>query len=139
MILRSTQEIANEYRDSDTPINVFLSFDTDDLLGISHSEYDKILFVQMESDYKKIWEKCPNAIRIGQGETTPYDEGIVGYIPTGNGNGCIVYLYHACCEAMSRAYNIDYMDAVDDMEYNTMGSLPMWEVENRPYIIFEPF
>lgn len=139
MILKSTSDIVDTYRMCNEPTEVFFSYETDEYLGQDLSEYDKVTFVNELRDYRKIWEICPNAVRLGSGEKTPYDESIIGYIKYNNGNGRIVYSCSKMAESLSFAYDIDIADAFEDIEYNTKGSIPSIEIENRPIIVDEVF
>lgn len=142
MILKTTSQIVKDYETIfglEMSI-VFIDIDTDEFLGFSNDgETKEVLFVHREGDYKKIWDKFPNAVRLGEGETTPFDKGIIGYIEDGEGNGRILYEELRCCEAMSEDYKIEIYDAFDDFNYNTIRSLPYIEEKNRPYIMAEVF
>ena len=72
-------------------------------------------------------ELNPNAIKF---KNPSYDTAIIGTTQDGN----LVYNYEKMIE-----YLLDCMseeEAIDFIEYNTLGILPTIPVENRPIIIY---
>jgi hypothetical protein len=143
MILKSSSEICKAYGNEigvSDPITVFIDIETDECIGYYvETDFNQVLFVHKERDYKKIWDKFPNAVRIGCDEDNPYDKGIVGYVVDDEGNGRIVYDDYECCMSLSQSLGISEEDAFDDWGYNTLGSLPNVPIENRPCIMTSIF
>lgn len=136
------KEIIERYKDQlpfDESFYIFVD-ENGEWLGYNvKSDIDEheVISVIKEADINKIGEKYPDSVRIGSGETTPYDFGIVGYVEDGNGNARIVYSYDMICESLVKEDGIPYDDAVDWVEYNTIRSLPYIEEKVRPYIIYD--
>lgn len=139
MIIKSSSNICKMYADEigiTEPIIVYLDISNNEFLGYCQdTDINQVIFVHKERDYKKIWDKYPNAVRLGTDEISPYDKGIVGYVVDKNGNGRIVYDDYECCMSLSKSYGISEEEALDDWGYNTLGSLPYVPIENRPYIM----
>ena len=73
-------------------------------------------------------ELNPNAIKF----TNPsYDTAIVGITQDGN----LIYNYEKMVECLLDCV-ADEEEAIDFIEYNTLGILPTIPVENRPIIIY---
>lgn len=137
------EEIIEKYKDQlpfDEAFYIFVDAEDGEWLGYNvkcDNDEHEVIVVTKESNIDKIGEKYPNSVRIGSGETTPYDLGIVGYVEDGIGNARIVYSYDLICESLAKADNIPYEDAMDWVEYNTIRSLPYIEENVRPYIIYD--
>ena len=142
-MLIDTEKLIDQYKDllpfDDEPFDIFVD-ENGSFFGYQ-IRYDdgehEVIVVTKENDIDKIGEKYPESVRIGSGETTPYDLGVLGYIADGDGNARIVYSYEGICESLAKEDNIPYEEAVDWVEYNTIRSLPYITENVRPYIIYE--
>lgn len=119
----------------DEPIEIFIDELSDRYIGFNISGCDQVTYIHKNRDYEMIWNLCPNAVRLGQGESTPYDFAIIGYLMDSLGNGRIVYSYEMICDSLVREYGCSYDEAIDDVEYNTLRSLPYIREVDRPIII----
>lgn len=138
MIIKSTNEICEAYADYmelDEPIVVFINNNNNFVGSSCDTNYNQVVFFNIERDYKKIWEQCPNAVRIGEGESSPYDKGIIGYVKYDDGNGRIVYDTYKCIKELTESWNISYDDAYEHWEYNILGSVYTIPENQRPYLV----
>ena len=60
-----------------------------------------------------------------------FDNSIIGY----DVNGCVVYDYDKMVKEFMEDYNTSELDAIDFIEYNTLGTLP-YISEHCPVIMF---
>ena len=61
-----------------------------------------------------------------------YDNSIVGYTDT----GCVVYDYNKMIEELMQDTGMDFNEAVEWVEYNTIRALDYINEEHKPVIMF---